>query len=331
MALRTHREAAGGAARGGDGPSWCRLVARCLAKVPSDLAVSRIMEPQDLHWLVSTGHGGDASTNLAMSEGLEDACAVLEDKAGDLVFVVPMVTLHLQRPDGFVLVQVSRSTSAGSRASIGGRASVCEKVSSASCSLPTRRCVPSERPREILASILREDLKAIAKAVTLNGCSYALEGSRSAVPESSVRYLRTTFKASLQEGFAWSNCFERVPAMHRRGARSRRTPRGQSGLVQRFNAVSPAQGHLAPDIYVLRTGAREAGPLRGSLWAWIPSWEYDWLQGPTGKLALEQWLSDLCLEQEPRSRRSSTCSEAAAATTQEQPEAGSEKEELRRP
>jgi len=270
-AMESHREVVESCFGKPEGPAWDRIVGQVRAK--SGATRTRFSQQ------------GNMKLQSYVAEHNVEACSVLRAEDGQVVPVIAKAILHLRRNDGFIFVQVSTYTE--------------EEGLIVKCQLPEGSILPHEWPREAMTRIVHEQMPPIAKGVQIGEkVRYSMVHGQSKLPSEGIQ-LRAVISATAVDKFDWTVCFDSVPVSQERQrelwAQMRgHTRPGHSDLIKRFNAEKGAK-HMPPDILVLSEGHRDHMELERCLrfYAWLPQWEYEWLQEPDGKAVLGRWMEGL--------------------------------------
>lgn len=206
---------------------------------------------------------------------------VFTNEDGEHFRVVQLITLRIFNQNGLMLVMMGRYDGMNLNAR---------------CMLPGMKIPDGFQPRETLKQYMDTALYSIRRQLEVDA-DFDLKEEETMSPTFSMqtKYRKATFKATTKPGLSWKKVAKRVQPTR---CRSPHFSSNRS-LARRFGTGSANySAPKAPDIYTLRPVDYHQSTFKlrshTDLFAWIPSWEFEWLQtSQTAKYVLDEWLDDL--------------------------------------
>jgi len=219
---------------------------------------------------------GQRTSQLICSEVQKGRAVIRKDACGEALRIVPLVALNLIRHDGLVLARLGK-----------WKRGVKPKIEAV---LPGGKIQSGSTPQEALEKVIATDLPQLRLGITVGHFDTTVEERESASVGMTTRYIRATYHCKLDKAYSYPQdtniiIVPRVASV--KSCSSRSSIRERFALSQGQTTPSP------PDIFAPLWGETEV-----DLFAWVPTWEFDWLRDTAsrGKATLGHWFEDLDMD-----------------------------------
>lgn len=212
----------------------------------------------------------------------EGKCDLAVDASGQILRVVSVAALCLQREDGAVLARIGKYE---------------EGVLTPNCALPGTKVQADEHTKMAIKRLISQKLGDLVESIHLGSHSLDVEESVSKTMGVPSKYMRALFQADLSDHD--SACFKVL---------KRTRNNSFSKVVPGFQAADPTRAY---DAFVFRRDLATSGPF--FVLAWLSPEDFDLLSSSAGEAFLQTWTSELLVRSSGGQEETAPVEEKVAA------------------